>query len=179
MSGKFAVVCDYEQAESIYAQDMQIGELSLLESQSFYWRCTYVPATCKVAFLLTACPAMFLATHQYTPASCSFLLLIVLRKNNDPDNNNTRCDFDSTLEVRTGSPSLNHWISGSGRPSALQFKVTGSFFATILSEGCSVILGDRYCPEKERNLFILPESLIKLVNLYTWDVNLKGTNPWD
>jgi hypothetical protein len=99
-----------------------------------------------VAFLLTADPAMFFATHQYTPASCSFLLFIVRKKKSDPAGSRTRWDLLSVGEVLTGSPSLNHSMEGSGRPSALQLRVTGSFFATIMSEGCSVILGERYCP---------------------------------
>ena len=42
---------------------------------------------------------------------------------------------------------------GSGLPSALQFRVTGSFLATIMSDGCSVMRGDRYCPvNQERNI---------------------------
>lgn len=40
---------------------------------------------------------------------------------------------------------LNHSIVGSGLPSALQFIVTGSFFGTSISLGCSVIRGERYC----------------------------------
>lgn len=39
---------------------------------------------------------------------------------------------------------------GSGFPSALQLSVTGSFFATRISLGCSVILGERYCAESRR-----------------------------
>lgn len=41
-------------------------------------------------------------------------------------------------------------ITGSGFPSALQFNVTGSFFGTTISLGCSVIRGVRYCAERKK-----------------------------
>lgn len=37
-----------------------------------------LPATAKVAFLLTASPTTFLATHQYNPSSLSFLPRLTL-----------------------------------------------------------------------------------------------------
>ena len=43
--------------------------------------------------------------------------------------------------VMTGLPSLNHEMVGIGSPSALHPKVTGSFLATAVSSGCSMILG--------------------------------------
>lgn len=68
---------------------------------------------------------------------------MVLKKNNDPAGNKTRCDLLSEGDVLTSSPSLYHSTVGSGRPSALQLRVTGSFFATMISDGCSVIRGER------------------------------------
>lgn len=120
----------------------------------------YSPATCRVAFLLTATPTVFLATHQYTPASCSFLLFIVLRKNKEPAGSRTRWDLLSIGDVLTGSPSLNHSIVGSGLPSALQFNVTGSFFATIMSEGCSVMRGERYWAARKKRKTITKADLL-------------------
>lgn len=109
-----------------------------------------LPATVSVAFLLGTDPALFRATHQYTPPSCSFLPCITRRKNRDPVGSRTRCDLASPGDVCTSSPSLYHSITGSGLPSALQFNVTGSFFATIMSDGCSVIRGHFSCPEKQK-----------------------------
>lgn len=109
-----------------------------------------LPATVRVAFLLGTDPALFRATHQYTPPSCSFLPCITRRKNRDPVGSRTRCDLASPGDVCTSSPSLYHSITGSGLPSALQFNVTGSFFATIMSDGCSVIRGHFSCPEKNK-----------------------------
>lgn len=43
----------------------------------------------------------------------------------------------------------HHVITGSGLPSALQFNVTGSFFGTTASLGCSVMRGVRYCAIKQ------------------------------
>jgi hypothetical protein len=52
---------------------------------------------------------------------------------------------------------LNHRISGSGTPSALQFSVSGSFLGTVIDVGCSVMWGDREWPETERkNISFLP-----------------------
>lgn len=69
---------------------------------------------------------------------------MVLKKNNDPAGNKTRWDLLSEGDVFTSSPSLYHSTTGSGLPSALQLRVTGSFFATMMSDGCSVIRGERY-----------------------------------
>lgn len=102
------------------------------------------PAIWSVALRLNTFPAAFLATHQYTPPSCSFLPCTVRRKNSEPDGKRTRCDLLSLGLVFTGSPSLNHSMVGIGSPSALQFNVTGSFFGTTMSLGCSVIRGVRY-----------------------------------
>ena len=59
--------------------------------------------------------------------------------------------------VTTNSPSLYQVIVGVGSPSALQPKVTGSFLATAVSSGCSMIFGaedDAKQPEKQgRNIF--------------------------
>lgn len=71
----------------------------------------------------------------------------------------------SLSEVTTSSPSLNHSILGFGFPSALQLSVTGSFLATTMSEGCSVILGDLNCAEiKEEN------RLAKQKKLYRYNI---------
>jgi hypothetical protein len=61
------------------------------------------------------------------------------RKKSDPVGKMTRCDFGLDGAVGTGTPSLNHRISGSGIPSALQFNVSGSFFGTVIDVGCSVM----------------------------------------
>ena len=54
----------------------------------------------------------------------------------------------------TSSPSLYQVIVGVGSPSALHPKVTGSFLATAVSSGCSMIFGaeDAHAkpPEKKR-----------------------------
>ena len=59
--------------------------------------------------------------------------------------------------VITGLPSLNQVMLGVGSPSALHPKVTGSFLATSVSSGCSVILGadEAKLPEEEQEYFIL------------------------
>ena len=61
--------------------------------------------------------------------------------------------------VITGLPSLNQVMLGVGSPSALHSKVTGSFLATSVSSGCSVILGaeEAKLPAKqeEQEYFIL------------------------
>ena len=41
----------------------------------------------------------------------------------------------------TGFPFLNHLTTGSGSPSTLHLRVTGSFFTTEMFNGCSTILG--------------------------------------
>ena len=59
----------------------------------------------------------------------------------------------SVAAVTTNSPSLYQVIVGVGSPSALQPKVTGSFLATAVSSGCSMIFGaedDAKQPEKLR-----------------------------
>ena len=50
-------------------------------------------------------------------------------------------DRGSSLAVVTSSPSFSHSTVGSGSPVTLQFRVTGSFRATITSIGCSTISG--------------------------------------
>ena len=58
----------------------------------------------------------------------------------------------------TGCPSLNQEMVGVGSPSALQPKVTGSFLATAVSSGCSMILGaedEATRPKKQRVLSLL------------------------
>ena len=58
----------------------------------------------------------------------------------------------------TSSPSLNQVMVGVGSPSALHPKVTGSFLATAVSSGCSMIFGgddeETKIPEKKK-IFIL------------------------
>ena len=39
---------------------------------------------------------------------------------------------------------------GSGTPSALQLRVSGSFFGTVIDTGCSVMCGERDCAERDR-----------------------------
>lgn len=136
------------------------------------------PAICSVALRLLTFPAAFLATHQYTPPSCSFLPCTVRRKNSDPDGRRTRCDLLSLGLVFTGSPSLNHSIVGSGLPSALQFNVTGSFFGTTMSLGCSVIRGERYCAARRKEKFqLIPwkRDNCKTTGMKRWD---SGKIPW-
>ena len=71
--------------------------------------------------------------------------LLTRRKKSAPDGRAMRCDPDSSV---TGWPSLNHWISGGGLPSALQLSVVGSWRGTITSRGCSVILGTSTAAKK-------------------------------
>ena len=115
---------------------------------------TLLPATVRVAFLLLADPTTLVASHQYVPPSCSFLLWITRRKNSDPAGRMTRCDLGLEGAVGTGTPSLYHRISGSGIPSALQLRVSGSFLATSIEVGGSVMWGERYWPEKKEMLLI-------------------------
>lgn len=49
-----------------------------------------------------------------------------------------------------GAPSLYQTMLGEGRPSAPQFKVTGSFRGTVQFVGCSVMRGARGSPEGDR-----------------------------
>lgn len=42
-----------------------------------------LPAICNVAFLETAMPAVLLASHQYTPESCSRLFCSTLIERNE------------------------------------------------------------------------------------------------
>ncbi len=56
----------------------------------------------------------------------------------------------SIAAVTTLLPSLYHVILGVGSPSALQPKVTGSFFVTEVSSGCSVILGAKEADAPEK-----------------------------
>ena len=64
----------------------------------------------------------------------------------------------SMAAVITGLPSLNQVMVGVGSPSALHPKVTGSFLATAVSSGCSVILGaaeEAKLPAEQENKSIL------------------------
>ena len=63
------------------------------------------------------------------------------RKKSDPSGSRMRCDVGSAGAVRTARPSRNHSISGEGDPRALQPRVTGSFLATVIEMGCSVMVG--------------------------------------
>ena len=69
--------------------------------------------------------------------------------------------------VITGLPSLNQVMVGVGSPSALHPKVTGSFLATSVSSGCSVILGadEAKLPEEEQEYFIL-QSLFRAAKVF-------------
>lgn len=49
--------------------------------------------------------------------------------------------FGLVVAVSTTEPSFHHKISGSGSPSAWHLRVAGSFLATYVSSGCSVIRG--------------------------------------
>ena len=64
---------------------------------------------------------------------------MTLRKNRDPVGKITLWDLGLEGAVGTSCPSLYHLISGSGTPSALQFRVRGSFLGTVIEVGCSVI----------------------------------------
>lgn len=59
-----------------------------------------------------------------------------LRKNKEPSGKITLLS-DGT----SGAPLWYHFISGGGRPAALQFNVKGSSRAATASAGCSNILG--------------------------------------
>ena len=63
----------------------------------------------------------------------------------------------------TSSPSLNQVMVGVGSPSALHPKVTGSFLATAVSSGCSMILGgddeEAKIPEKKRIFYVKQHGL--------------------
>ena len=101
----------------------------------------HLHAISNVAFFDLATPRVLEATHQYVPESCSFLLCIALRKNKEPSGRRIRCDCGSVGAVFTNPPSRYHSISGSGVPDALQLKVIGSFRATVMLRGSSIILG--------------------------------------
>ena len=68
------------------------------------------------------------------------------RKKSDPSGRRMRCEVGSAGAVRTARPSRNHSISGEGEPRALQPRVTGSFLATVMEMGCSVMLGGAISP---------------------------------
>ena len=95
----------------------------------------------NVAFEDLATPSVFDATHQYVPASCSFLFCIARKKKRDPSGKRIRCDEASSGAVATSWPSLNHSITGMGDPLARQSSVTGSFFITVLFNGFWRIVG--------------------------------------
>ena len=69
------------------------------------------------------------------------MLCIALRKKRLPSGSLIRWLTGSSGAVRTNSPSLNQSIWGWGFPDALQLSVTGSFRATVMANGCSVING--------------------------------------
>lgn len=73
---------------------------------------------------------------------------ITFKKNNPPAGKNILCDPGN---IFNGTPSLYHCMVGGGDPSALQFNVAGSCLGTVVSIGCSIILG--VCE---------PEHMIKL-----------------
>ena len=75
----------------------------------------------------------------------------------------------------TSSPSLNQVMVGVGSPSALHPKVTGSFLATAVSSGCSMIFGgdeEAKIPEKKKKIFIL--FYVKLHDYYNISFTLSG-----
>lgn len=84
------------------------------------------------------------------------LINFTFRKNKPPAGRNTRCDpgwFFSSV------PSLYQCMMGIGEPSALQFNVTGSWRGTVVSIGCSIILG--ICrPAREQNKRELPKKYL-------------------
>lgn len=94
-------------------------------------------ATRSDAFWLLATPSSFFASHQYTPASLSRRECATDRKKRFPDGSSIWWPGS----IVSGSPSLYHSIFGSGEPSALQFNVNGEFLGTMLSSGCSIIVG--------------------------------------
>ena len=71
----------------------------------------------------------------------------------------------------TSSPSLNQVMVGVGSPSALHPKVTGSFLATAVSSGCSMIFGgdeEAKIPEKKGIFYV------KLHDYYNISFTLSG-----
>ena len=66
--------------------------------------------------------------------------------------------------VITGLPSLNQVMLGVGSPSALHPKVTGSFLATSVSSGCSVILGaeEAKLPARRTRVFYFTKFVVEL-----------------
>ena len=58
-------------------------------------------AMSNVAFEDLATPSVFDATHQYVPASCSFLFCIARKKKRDPSGKRIRCDEASSGAVAT------------------------------------------------------------------------------
>lgn len=94
-------------------------------------------ATRSVAFWLRATPNSFFASHQYTPASLSRRECVTDKKKRLPDGSSIWWPGS----IVSGSPSLYQSTFGSGEPSALQFNVNGLFLGTMLSSGCSIIVG--------------------------------------
>lgn len=70
------------------------------------------------------------------------MMIRYLRKNSEPSGNTTR-----RSEGTRGVSLWYHWMSGEGRPAALQFNVNGSSRTAIASDGCSIIRG-RCCAVK-------------------------------
>lgn len=102
-------------------------------------------ATRRVAFWLRATPNSFFASHQYTPASLSRRECVTDKKKRLPEGNSIWWPGS----IVSGSPSLYQSTFGSGEPSALQFNVNGLFLGTMLSSGCSIMVGASR-PKSER-----------------------------
>ena len=85
-----------------------------------------------------------------------FLLWMMRRKNSCPLGRRMWLDDGFIDDVSTSSPLRYHVISGGGSPVAMQFNVSGCFFATYLSFGCSMMRGFVICstPEDRKESFI-------------------------
>ena len=66
---------------------------------------------------------------------------MAFKKNNDPSGKRIRWETGSSGAILTSCPFRYHSIVGLGVPLALQLRVTGSFRATVMFNGCSVIRG--------------------------------------
>lgn len=95
-------------------------------------------------------------------------MMCTLRKNKPPAGSIMRCEPESVFSSR---PSLNHWMDGVGLPSALQLKVNGSFFGTVVSMGCSMMRGFSPGMERGRKRFYYYFFYFLAVDAFTFKSN--------
>ena len=146
--------CDYKNKEYLKLQSLKVRFLVKARRNHDYLHWTTSLATSEVAL-----PALLFATHRYSPLLFLFILVIVncllsaLKK-----------ILASSL-VSTDSP-LNHDITGSGSPLALQDKVMFLPSVTVVFCGCVVIWGATIINSKARTLILVTFSSLQIHRVY-------------